>query len=44
MMSCDVVVAAEHATFGLSEVKRGLLPGGGGTVLGSRVPLAWIVK
>jgi enoyl-CoA hydratase/carnithine racemase len=40
MMSCDVVVAAEHAFFGLSEVKRGLIPGGGGTVLGSRVPPA----
>lgn len=37
MMSCDVVVAAEHAFFGLSEVKRGLIPGGGGTVLGSRI-------
>jgi enoyl-CoA hydratase len=31
MMSCDVVVAADHAFFGLSEVKRGLIPGGGGT-------------
>jgi len=40
MMSCDVVVAAEHAFFGLSEVKRGLIPGGGGTVLGSRIPPA----
>jgi enoyl-CoA hydratase len=37
MMSCDVVVAADHAFFGLSEVKRGLIPGGGGTVLGSRI-------
>jgi enoyl-CoA hydratase/carnithine racemase len=40
VLSCDLVVAAEHATFGLSEVKRGLLPGGGGTLLATRVPLA----
>jgi enoyl-CoA hydratase len=40
MMACDLVVAAEHAVFGLAEVKRGLLPGGGGTLLGTRVPLA----
>jgi enoyl-CoA hydratase/carnithine racemase len=34
-----VIVAAEHATFGLPEVKRGLLPAGGGTFLGNRIPL-----
>jgi enoyl-CoA hydratase len=40
VLGCDLVVAAEHAIFGLSEVKRGLFPGGGGTVLSTRVPLA----
>jgi enoyl-CoA hydratase len=40
MLACDLVVAAEHALFGLSEVKRGLLPGGGGTLLATRIPLA----
>jgi enoyl-CoA hydratase len=33
------VVAAETARFGLPEVKRGLLAGGGGTLLGTRLPL-----
>lgn len=40
MMACDLVVAADHAVFGLAEVKRGLLPAGGGTVLATRIPLA----
>lgn len=40
MMACDLVVAADHAVFGLAEVKRGLLPGGGGTTLATRIPLA----
>jgi enoyl-CoA hydratase/carnithine racemase len=40
LLGCDVIVAAEHATFGLPEVKRGLLPAGGGTFLGTRIPLA----
>lgn len=31
LFACDIRVAAEHATFGLSEVKRGILPGNGGT-------------
>jgi enoyl-CoA hydratase/carnithine racemase len=35
-MSCDLVVAAETATFGLPEVGLGLVPGGGGTQLLSR--------
>ena len=29
-MACDIVVAAETATFGLPEVKRGIVAGGGG--------------
>jgi enoyl-CoA hydratase len=40
MMSCDLAVAADHVVFGLAEVKRGLLPGGGGTLLATRIPLA----
>lgn len=28
---CDIVVAADHATFAFAEVKRGLMPGNGGT-------------
>jgi len=40
LMGCDLVVAAEHAKFGVAEVKRGLIPGGGGTTLGARLPLA----
>jgi enoyl-CoA hydratase len=31
VLAADLVVAAENATFGLPEVKLGLLPGGGGT-------------
>ncbi|ODT88310.1 enoyl-CoA hydratase-related protein [Phenylobacterium sp. SCN 70-31] len=31
MLATDIRVACEAATFGASEVKRGLLPGGGGT-------------
>lgn len=40
MLSCDLVVAAEHVVFGLAEVKRGLMPGGGGTLLATRIPMA----
>lgn len=36
-LSCDIRVAAEHATFGLPEVCRGILPGAGGT---QRLPRA----
>lgn len=31
MLATDIRVAAEHATFGLTEVKRGVVPGNGGT-------------
>lgn len=34
-LSCDMRIAAEHARFGLPEVKLGLIPGWGGT---SRLP------
>jgi enoyl-CoA hydratase len=41
MLSCDLVVAAEHATFGIPEAKRGLIAGGGGVIrLPKRVPMA----
>lgn len=30
-ISCDLRIAAEHATFGLLEVSRGIIPGAGGT-------------
>jgi enoyl-CoA hydratase len=40
MMACDLVVAADHAMFGLPEVKRGLFAGAGGTLLPTRVPAA----
>jgi len=32
-LSCDLIVAAENAVFGLPEVGLGLVPGGGGTQL-----------
>jgi enoyl-CoA hydratase/carnithine racemase len=39
-LACDLVVAEQHATFGLPEVKRGLFAAGGGVVrLGKRLPL-----
>ena len=31
LFATDIRVAAEHAQFGISEVKRGILPGNGGT-------------
>jgi enoyl-CoA hydratase/carnithine racemase len=39
LLGCDVIVASSEAEFGLPEVKRGLFPGGNGTMLGTRVPL-----
>ncbi len=36
-LACDIRIAATHATFGLPEVKRGILPGAGGT---QRLPRA----
>lgn len=41
VLSCDLVVAAEHATFGIPEVKRGLVAAGGGVIrLARRIPYA----
>lgn len=39
LLGCDVIVASSEAEFGLPEVKRGLFAGGGGTALGTRIPL-----
>lgn len=36
-LACDIRIAADHATFGLPEVRRGILPGAGGT---QRLPRA----
>ena len=41
VLSCDLVVAADHATFGLPEAKRGLFAAAGGLLrLPKRIPLA----
>lgn len=40
MLFCDLVVAVENTRFGLPEVRRGLLAGGGGTRLPQRLPIA----
>ena len=39
LLGCDVIVASANARFGFPEVKRGLFPAGGGTGIGTRVPL-----
>jgi enoyl-CoA hydratase/carnithine racemase len=41
MLSCDLVVAVEHALFGIPEAKRGLIAGAGGLLrLPKRIPMA----
>jgi enoyl-CoA hydratase len=45
VLACDLVVAAEGASFGLSEAKRGLLAAGGGPIrLVKRIPLATVLE
>jgi enoyl-CoA hydratase len=39
LLGCDIVVASRDARFGMPEVKRGLFPAGGGTLIGTRIPL-----
>jgi enoyl-CoA hydratase len=39
LLSSDVIVASSDAKFGYPEVKRGLFAAGGGTALGTRIPL-----
>jgi crotonobetainyl-CoA hydratase len=39
-LACDLIVAEQHATFGLPEVKRGIYAGGGGLIrIGQRLPM-----
>ncbi len=39
VLACDLVVAADHAFFGIPEVKRGLVAAGGGLIrLARRIP------
>ena len=40
LLSCDLVVAADTARFGIPEVKRGLIAAGGGVLMASRLPMA----
>jgi enoyl-CoA hydratase len=41
MLSCDLVIAASHATFGIPEAKRGLIAGAGGLIrMPKRLPIA----
>lgn len=40
LLGCDVIVASGSARFGFPEVRRGLFPAGGGTFVGTRIPLA----
>jgi enoyl-CoA hydratase/carnithine racemase len=40
LLGCDIIVSSAGAKFGLPEVKRGMFPGGGGTTIGTRIPLS----
>jgi enoyl-CoA hydratase len=39
LLGCDLIVASNEARFGFPEVRRGFFPAGGGTNIGTRVPL-----
>jgi enoyl-CoA hydratase/carnithine racemase len=44
-LCCDIRVAADHATFGLTEPTRAIIPGGGGTQrLPRAIPLAFAME
>ncbi|HEU4760568.1 MAG TPA: enoyl-CoA hydratase-related protein [Dehalococcoidia bacterium] len=44
-LSCDIRIAADHATFGLPEPKRAIIPGAGGTQrLPRAIPLAYAME
>ena len=40
LLGSDLIVASEQAKFGFPEVKRGLFAAGGGTTIGTKIPLA----
>jgi enoyl-CoA hydratase len=44
LLGCDIVVASADARFGFPEVQRGLLPAGGGTMLATRIPMAFALE
>lgn len=44
VLASDLVVAAANARFGLPEVTRGLVAGGGGTLLASRIPQVFALE
>ena len=43
LMATDIRLATENASFGLSEVKRGILPGNGGTIKTTPLPYSHVV-
>jgi enoyl-CoA hydratase/carnithine racemase len=44
MLKCDLAVAGDNVVFSLPEVTRGLVPGGGATLLPARIPLAVAIE
>lgn len=44
VLASDLVVAEAHARFGLPEVTRGLIAGGGGTLLATRIPQVFALE
>lgn len=44
-LACDIRIAADHATFGLPEPQRAIIPGAGGTQrLPRYIPMAWAME
>ncbi|WP_280295297.1 enoyl-CoA hydratase-related protein [Nocardia abscessus] len=39
LLGSDLIIASESAQFAFPEVRRGFFPGGGGTFVGSRIPM-----
>jgi enoyl-CoA hydratase len=45
LQGTDIRIAAEHATFGIGEPRRGLFPGGGSTTkLPRQMPFPWAME
>jgi enoyl-CoA hydratase len=45
LQGTDIRIAAEHATFGIAEPRRGLFPGGGSTTkLPRQIPFPWAME